>query len=63
MSLIFLLICCMDAKFVGENPGSSLVFCYHAFLRAVALLKKAGIKARSQCQRFFVIKYIYIYIY
>ena len=40
-----LLICCMDGKFVAENPGSSLVFLFNAFLSAVKKLRKAGVKA------------------
>jgi len=44
MSLLFLVVCCMDGIFVGENPGSSLVFTYNIFLAAVRKLKQAGIK-------------------
>lgn len=44
MSLLLLVVCCMDGIFVGENPGSSLVFTYNIFLAAVRKLKQAGIK-------------------
>ena len=46
MSLLLLLVCCMDGKFVAENPRSSLVFSYETFLQAVRLLKRAFLKAR-----------------
>ena len=46
MSLLLLLVCAADGRFVGENPGSSLVFSYHVFLEAVRLLRAVGIKAR-----------------
>lgn len=47
MSLILLLVCCMDGKFIAENPSSTLVFYYHAFLNAVRKLRAASIKDRS----------------
>ena len=45
MSLLLLLVCCMDGKFVAENPHSTLVFLYEPFLKAVRLLKQASLKA------------------
>lgn len=45
MSLVLLLVCCMDGKFVAENPHSTLVFLYEPFLKAVRLLKQASLKA------------------
>ena len=54
MSLILLLVVCMDGIFLAENPGSSLVFMYEMFLEAVRMLKKAGIKVRGS-KLFFLI--------
>lgn len=34
----------MDGKFLLENPGSTLIFMYYLFLRAVRLLKAVGHK-------------------
>ena len=44
MSLLILLCVCMDGKFLLENPGSTLIFMYYLFLRAVRLLKAVGHK-------------------
>ncbi len=51
MSLLLILICCMDGKFVAENPSSSLVFTYKPFLEAVRILRLAGVKVRG-CETF-----------
>lgn len=53
MSLLLLLVCCMDGKFMAENPGSSLVFLYQPFLAAVRMLRAAGLKV-GRC--FFLFK-------
>lgn len=44
MSLLLLLVVCMDGKFVAENPASSLVFAYKPFVDAVRKLKLVGLK-------------------
>lgn len=45
MSLLCMLCAAMDGAFVLENPGSSLIFCWHLFLQAVRLLRSVGLKA------------------